>query len=159
MVAPERKFAPVRVTGTLEPCTALAGVMEVRLGAAALTVKTAAAVVPPVVVTVTLRAPNVAVAAIDSVAVICVALTTATSLTVTPVEETATVAPETKFVPVRVTGTLTPCGPLVGAMEVRVGGVGIVKTTDPVVPNDVVTVMVRVPGVALEATVKVAVSA
>ena len=58
--------------------------------------------------TVTLRAPAVALAAIDKVAVIWVALTTATLLTVTPAEETVTVAPETKFEPVRVTGTVSP---------------------------------------------------
>ena len=63
-------------------------------------------------------------AAIVSVAVICVALTTVTVLAVTPVEETATVAPDTKFVPVRVTGTLAPWAPLDGAIEVRVGGSG-----------------------------------
>ena len=49
-----------------------------RVGAAALTVKTAAAVVPSVVVTVTLRAPGVAVAAMAKVAVIWVVLTTVT---------------------------------------------------------------------------------
>ena len=77
---------------------------------AALTVKTTAAVVPAEVVTVTLRAPVVAVAAIVKVAVIWVALTTMTLLTVTAVEETVTVAPETKFVPVRVTGTVVALG-------------------------------------------------
>ena len=82
-VAPETKFVPVRVTGTLAPRTPLEGAMEVRVGAvAALTVKTAAAVVPPVVVTETLRAPVAAVAEIVSVAVIWVALTTVMLLTV-----------------------------------------------------------------------------
>ena len=42
-------------------------------------------------------------------------------LTVTPVEETATVAPETKFVPVSVIGTLVPRTPLAGVIPVRVG--------------------------------------
>ena len=66
----------------------------------------------------TFRALAVAVAEMVNVAVICVALTTTTLLTVTPVEETATVAPETKFVPVRVTGTLVPRTPLEGAIAV-----------------------------------------
>ena len=90
-----------------------------RSGAAALTVKGTAEVVPPAVVTVTLRAPEVAAAAMVNVAVIWVALTTATLLTVTPVEETVTVAPAMKFAPVRVTGTLAPWAPFTGAMEVR----------------------------------------
>ena len=80
------KFVPVRVTGTLAPWTPLAGAIAVRVGAAALTVKTTGAVVPPVVVTVTLRAPVVAVAAMVNVAVIWVALTTVTLLTVISAE-------------------------------------------------------------------------
>ena len=51
-----------------------------------MTVKTAAAVVPPVVVTVTLRVPIAAVAEIVRVAVIWVALTTVMLLAATPVE-------------------------------------------------------------------------
>ena len=51
-------------------------------GTKALTVKTAAAVVPPVVVTVRLRAPGTAMAEMASRAVIWVALTTLTLLTV-----------------------------------------------------------------------------
>ena len=49
------------------------------------------------------------------------ALTTVTLLTVISADETLTVAPARKFVPVRVTGTEAPCRPLEGAMEVRVG--------------------------------------
>ena len=123
-----------------------------------MTVKTTAAVVPAEVVTVTLRAPVVAVAEIVSVAVIWVALTTVTLLTVMPVEETATVAPARKFVPVRVTGTEAPWMPLEGAMEVRVGAAALtVKTTAAVVPPEVVTVTLRAPGVAVAEIVRVAV--
>ena len=85
-----------------------------------MTVKATAEVVPPAVVTVTLRAP-VAVAEIDNVAVIWVALTTVTLLTVTSADETVTVAPARKFVPVRVTGTVAPWTPLDGAIAVRPG--------------------------------------
>ena len=60
--------------------------------------------VPAPAVTVTLAAPSVALAAIVNVAVICVAQTTLPALTVIPPLLTATVAPEAKFVPVRVTG-------------------------------------------------------
>ena len=119
-VAPARKFVPVRVTGTVAPWMPLEGAMEVRVGAAVLTVKTAAAVVPPEVVTETLRAPVGAVAEIVSVAVIWAALTTVTLLTVMSAEETSTVAPARKFVPVRVTGTVAPWTPLAG----RDGGEG-----------------------------------
>ena len=57
-----------------------------------------------------------------NVAVICVALTTVVPLTVIPAPLTATVAPATKFVPVSVTGSLCPCTPLFGLIEVSVGG-------------------------------------
>src|SRR5436305_1885675 len=64
-----RKFVPVKVTGIVAPCTPLDGAIAVRVGTAAFTVKAAVPVVPPAVVTVTLRAPKVAVAATVRVAV------------------------------------------------------------------------------------------
>jgi len=57
---------------------------------------------------VTFAAPSTAVAAMVRVAVIRVALTTVTPPTAIPGLPTATVAPETKLVPVRVIGTLVP---------------------------------------------------
>ena len=57
-----------------------------------------------------------------NVAVICVALTTVVLLTVIPAPLTAMVVPDTKFVPVSVTGMLCPCTPLFGLIEVSVGG-------------------------------------
>ena len=69
-VAPEMKFDPVRVTGTVSPWTPFEGAIAVRPGGAALTVKGTAEVVPPAVVTVTLRAPKVAAASMVNVAVI-----------------------------------------------------------------------------------------
>ena len=68
-VAPERKLAPVRVTGTAGPWTPLAGATALSVGAAVTTVNTAA-LDPPAVVTVTLRAPAVAVDEMVRVAVI-----------------------------------------------------------------------------------------
>ena len=116
-----------------------------------------APLVPPDVVTVTLAAPVVALAAMTNVAVICVALTTVTLFTVTPELLTLTVAPATKFVPVNVTGTLFPAVPLVGLMEVRVGAGGFtVNVTAPLVPADVVTVTFLVPAIAFEAIANVA---
>ena len=107
-VAPETKFEPARVTGTLLPCMPVAGLTEVSVGAGGFTVNTAALLVPPLVATVTFAAPSAALAAMVKVPVICVALTTVTLLTVIPGLLAATVAPETKFEPVRVTGTVVP---------------------------------------------------
>jgi hypothetical protein len=84
------------------------GVFTVSVATGGFTVNTAALVVTPLVVTVTFAAPTVALAAMVNVAVICVALATVTLPTVIPGLLTETVAPETKFVPVRVTGTLVP---------------------------------------------------
>ena len=67
----------------------------------------AAVATPPLVVTVMLAGPRAALAAMLKVAPICIALTTTTLLTILGLL-TATVAPERKFVPVRVTGTLAP---------------------------------------------------
>ena len=90
---------------------------------------------PAAVVTVTLRAPSVARGGNGQRGGDLGGATTTTLLTVTPVEETVTVAPETKFVPVRVTGTWSPWTPLVGAMAVRVGAAALtVKMTAAVVP-------------------------
>ena len=62
---------------------------------------------PPLVVTVTVRAPSVAAAAIAKSAVNDVALLTTILLIVTPLPLTATVvAPTTKFVPVSVIATV-----------------------------------------------------
>jgi hypothetical protein len=58
------------------------------------------------VVTVTFAVPGTALAAMVSVAVIWVALTTVTLPAATPGLPTATVAPATKLLPLRVTGTL-----------------------------------------------------
>jgi hypothetical protein len=120
--APATKLEPVKVTGTLAPGTPLAGLTDVSTGAGGFTVNTAALLVPPLVVTVRFAAPVAAVAATVSVAVIFVALTTVTLPAVTPGLLTATVAPATKLVPVRVTGTLAPSAPLAGLTEVSVGG-------------------------------------
>jgi hypothetical protein len=114
--------------------------------------------VPPLVVTVTVRLPTVAVLAMVKVAVICVELTTATLLTVTPVPETLTVAPETKLVPVKVTETAVPLAPLVGERDASVGAVEVtVNVTAPLVPYSVVTLILRDPAVAVEAIVRLAV--
>ena len=99
--------------------------METRDGVAALTVKFTVPVVPPEVVTATVRAPSVAPEARVKFAVMVEAFTTVTCDTLTPVPLTATVAPETKLVPVKVTAATVPCLPLVGDMETRDGVVAL----------------------------------
>jgi hypothetical protein len=78
--------------------------------------------VPPVVVTVRSRVPRDAPEAIVNVVVIVVLLTTVTVPAVTPDPVMPMVAPLTKFVPVRVTGTAAPTEPEDGLIDVRVGG-------------------------------------
>ncbi len=122
------------------------------------TVKVTALLAPPEVVTVTLAAPVAALPAIVKVAVIWVALATLTLLTDTPLLLIFTVAPEMKLVPVSVTGTVLPCTPLFGLIEVRVGPVEVmVKVTALLVPADVVMVTLSAPGAASAAIVKEAV--
>lgn len=145
-VAPETKLVPVSVTPTLLPAAPLLGLIEVNVGAGGFTVNTTAAVVLPDVVTVTLEAPGAAPAPIAKVAVIWVALTTATLLTVMPGLLVLTLATEAKLVPVSVTFTLVPAVPLAGFMAVRVGAGGFtVYGTGPVVPPEVVTVTFVAP--------------
>src|SRR6202030_2210411 len=150
IVAPAIKFVPVSVTATLCPCTPFFGVIEVSVGGARFTVNGCAPLVPPEVVTVTFRAPVAALLAMANVAVICVALTTVVLLTVIPAPLRPIVDPATKFVPVSVTGTLCPCTPLFGLIEVSVGGARFtVNGCAPLVPPEVVTVTFRAPVAAL----------
>jgi hypothetical protein len=150
------KFVPVNVTGIFAPCAPLAGLIEVRVGAA-VTVNVTPFVVTPDDVTVTVSPPTAALAAIAKLAVICVALTTCTLLTVTPLPLTFTVVFPAKFVPVKVTGTFVPCAPVVGLIEASVGAAVTVKVTPFVVTPDDVTVTVSAANVAFAAIANVAV--
>lgn len=85
------------------------------------TVNVTAPVVPPLVVTVTLRAVAAAPPEMTNTAEMLVALVTATLLAVTPAPLIEIVAGERKFVPVKVTGTLVPWYPLAGEIDPRVG--------------------------------------
>src|ERR1700710_457404 len=82
----EVKFVPVSVTLTDVPLAPLEGVPEESVGRvlATVTVNVVELLVPPAVVTETLEAPSVAPAAIVSVAVALVPLTTDTFDTVIP---------------------------------------------------------------------------
>jgi hypothetical protein len=157
-VEPAPKFVPVNVTGTLVPCTPLAGLTELSVGAAAVTVNVIPPLFCPPDVTVTISPPVLAFAAIVNVAVICVALTTTALLTVTPLPLRFTVEPAPKFVPVNVTGTLVPCTPLFGLTEVSVGAAAFTVNITPLLfcPPDV-TVTVSLPTLELEPIPNVAV--
>jgi hypothetical protein len=72
-------------------------------------------------------------------AVIFVALTTVTFETETPEPLTTSVAPAAKLEPLRVTGTLVACDPLLGVIELRTGAGGgtvIVTVADPAAEGD-----------------------
>jgi len=103
--------------------------------------------VPPVVVTVTLRGPRVALDATANVAVICVVLTTFVLLSVTPAPLMAmVVAPKTNIDPFSVTSTEFPTTPKLGLMPDRIGTPGnTVNVTGLLVPLPVVTVTLRAP--------------
>lgn len=132
-VAGAVKCVPVSVTLTLLPRVPEFGVSELSTGFAAgagFTVKETLPLVPPRPVTVTLRAPVEALAAIANVAVILVELATVMFDSVTPLPLTATVAPLAKLDPVSVTATFVPCIPLFGEIELSAGGVtGVVTVT------------------------------
>jgi hypothetical protein len=123
-VAPLTKPVPAKVTLTVAPCRPVFGLTELSVGAdGALIVNDTALLVPPAVVTVTFAGPCVAFEAIVKLAVICVELTTITLLTAMPLEA-ETVAPATNPVPLNVTGTVAPGGPLFGVNVATVGGGG-----------------------------------
>src|SRR2546422_92194 len=105
------------------------------------------------VVTVTLLALSVAVDVIVKVAVIVVGLTTVTPLTVTPVPGTVTALTSLRFVPVRVTETLVPRTPVLGAIEVRLGP-PTVNVTGLLIPPGVVTLTFLAPSTVVGAIAK-----
>src|SRR6185369_12258142 len=124
-VAFTMKLVPVRVAVNDIPGFPVFGWTVVNVGAwtgGACTVNVCALLVPPAVVTVTLRAVAEALAAIVNVTVKLVVLATFGVPTVMPVPLTFTVvAPITKFVPVRVTPTAVPATPVFGCTFVNVG--------------------------------------
>ena len=106
--------------------------------------------------TVTLRAVGFAVAATVTVAVRLVELLYVTVPTVTPVPETVTLAPFTKFEPaMAICWLVAPWGAVFGEAPVTTGGPLTVKPLVfvAVAPDGSFTVTSRAPGVAVEATV------
>src|SRR2546426_6290519 len=125
-LAPLAKLVPVSATATLVRRAPLAGLTEESVrGAGRSTVKVTAALVPPGVVTVTLRAPAAAVPAIVNVVIKPVLpFAMVTGPTDTPVPLTVTVlAPLTKLVPLSITLTVDKLSPLAGLIDVRTGGI------------------------------------
>jgi len=118
----EMKLPPVSVTVVVAPRTTIAGVTPVSAGTGGLIVNVCAPLVPALVVTVRLRAPNSAVDAIVSVTVSMFSLATLTEDAVTPVPLTATVVPPvTKFAPTSVSVVVVPCTPVLFDSDVIVG--------------------------------------
>jgi hypothetical protein len=162
LVAPITKFVPVKVTSTAFPATPKFGCTFVNVGCGAWTVNVCALLVPPTVVTVTLRAVAAAFAAIVNVTVKLVVLVTFGVPTVMPVPLTITVvAPAMKLVPVNVTPTAFPATPEFGCTFVNVGGCAggacTVNVCALLVPPVVVTVTLRGVAAAFAAIVNVTV--
>ena len=95
--------------GTVKVCGLPVKLNVVEPGGGRLIVKVCAPLVPPAVVTVTVRGPAAAARSSTKLAVSDVLLPTTTLVTVTPPPATVTVvAPTTKLVPVSVTATVVP---------------------------------------------------
>jgi hypothetical protein len=154
-VAPVR-FVPVRVTGTVVPRPPVLGAIEDSVGDNGLSTVNVVVGAPIGVFTVTVLVESVAVAVMLNVAVIVVEFTTVIPLTVTPVPDTVTEVAPPRLVPVRVTGTLLPRTPVLGAIDVRVGP-WTLNGTFPVVPPGVLTWTLKFPRVAVFDRMKVAV--
>jgi hypothetical protein len=146
---------PVRVTGTVLPRMPVIGAIEASVGP--VTVNGTVMVVPPGVVTLTVLVESVAPDEIAKFAVTVVSPTMVIPLTVMPDPDTFTAVSLERPVPVRVTGTVVPRTPVLGAIEVSVGGV-TVNATAPLVPPFVVIVTVLGEEVALAAIAKFAVT-
>jgi hypothetical protein len=159
VVAPEMKLVPVKVTVGEKPAMLEFGDTLVSVGAGGRTVNVCALLVPPAVVTVTLRAVVAAAESIMNVAVKDVPLETLTVFPVTPVPLIVTVvAPMMKLVPVKVTPGAAPTTPVFGETALRVGGAGrTVNVCEPLVPAAVVTVTPRAVVAAAGSIVNVAV--
>jgi hypothetical protein len=96
-------------------------VAEVKASVPPFTVNVTVLLVPPGVVTLTVLAVWAAVAEIVKFAVTVVAFTTVMALTVIPAPDTFTAVVPVRFVPVKVTETVMPRWPVLGAIEVKVG--------------------------------------
>jgi hypothetical protein len=123
-VAPVTKLVPVRVIENDVPVTPEVGLIEVRVGVGGRTVNAWVPVVPPAVVTETVPAPSDAPPVTVTVVVMVVAVIVRAPVE-TPGLLKVTVAPVTKFVPVRVMENEVPVTPDVGLIALNVGAGGL----------------------------------
>src|SRR5256885_10915805 len=123
----------VRTPATVPSVPLVAAVkVNVPCGAAS-TVNVTVLLVPPGVVTLTVLAPSAAVPVMVKVVVTVVEVRVkAPALTPVP-DMVAAVAP-VRFVPVKVTGTVVPRAPDVGAIEVSVGGPVVIAPVNSTAP-------------------------
>ena len=112
--------------------------------------------VPPGAVTLTFLGVVSAPAVIAKDAVTVVSFTTVRPLAVTPVPDTLIAVVPVRPLPVRVIGTLVPCSPNPGAIELNTGP-STVKVWVVLVPPDVVTLTFLTLIVAAAVIVKLAV--
>jgi hypothetical protein len=147
------RFVPVMVTGTVWPCTPVAG-DRVKVGTAPVTVKVEVTE-PAAVVMVIVRAPTVALLAITKLADCDVADPPPANVAVTPVPLTLMLG-LFRFVPVIATGTVWPCAPAAGDSAVMVGNAPVTVKVAVAEPPAVVIVTVYVPVAAVLAITKLA---
>jgi hypothetical protein len=150
VVAPDTKFVPISVSATAVPLSAVAGLRAVRVGLGGMIVNVGASSVrlePPIeVVSVTVRVPSGASAAMVTFAVADVLLATVISLIAmpSPLNASADVPCVVKFVPVSVTVAVVPRTTVSGAMAVMVGGaVGLVSSEHPATSRNVTPASAR----------------
>ena len=124
----------VRVrTPTTVVSVPLVAAVKLNVPCGAVTVNVTVLLVPAGVVTLTVLAERVAVFEIVKVVVTVVELTV-NAPTVIPVPDTFTAVAPVRFVPVKVTGTMVPRAPDVGAMEVSVGGPVVILPVNSTAP-------------------------
>jgi hypothetical protein len=147
------KAVPLIVAGNDVPGSPDDGEIPVITGGAGFTVKPPTGTeVNPAAVTVSVRAPVAAADVIVMVTLIDVAVTVPLWITaVTPVPLNVTAVVPIRFVPLIIASRDEPVFPEGGSM-LEIAGPGVVVTTNPLnaveIPEGVVTVTVRIPGVA-----------
>lgn len=136
-VAPLR-LVPVSVTGTVVLCEPVVGLIDARVAPCTVNAPVRLGV-PAGVVTVTFLDVSPAVTAIAQLALTVVAVGVPVTVQVTPAPDIVTAVAPLRSVPVRVTGTVVPRTPVLGATEVNVGPVTANAAVRVAVPKGVVT--------------------
>jgi len=119
-------------------------IAEVKVTVPTFTVNVTVLLVPAGVVTLTVLAERVAVFVIVKVAVTVVEVTVKAP-TVIPVPDTFTAVAPVRFVPVKVTETVVPRVPDVGAIEVSVGGPVVIPPVNSTAPASTNPFFLEVP--------------